>query len=152
MTSALNRQTAASALSRAITIGARFASRPTGRAGLLARQRGATHEGLGQGHLDVRGVDRRRDVRNVLFWYSQLTLWTMPSWAPVAVRFCRPIWNWAVSWIEMIGVLGPAKPSEPPWMALLNGCVFLPQVMLVVKAVSKTERAWAIWVSWMAGS
>ena len=30
MTSALNRQTAASALSRAMTIGARLASRPTG--------------------------------------------------------------------------------------------------------------------------
>ena len=29
-------------------------------------------------------------------------------------------------------------------MALLKGCVFLPHVKLVVKAVSKTESAWAI--------
>ena len=66
MTSALNRQTAASALSRAITIGARLASRPTGRPAGLARQRGTTQQGLGQGELDVgrvgRGPDQERAV------------------------------------------------------------------------------------------
>ena len=61
MTSALNRQTAASALSRAITIGARLASRPTGRPGCLARQRGTSQQGLGQRELDVGRVGRRPD-------------------------------------------------------------------------------------------
>ena len=76
----------------------------------------------------------------------------MPSWAPVAVRFCKPVWKFAVFWIEMTGVFVPARFNVPPWMALLNGDVFLPQFKLVVNAVSKTLSAWAIWVSWIAGS
>ena len=51
-----------------------------------------------------------------------------------------------------MGNLVPVKLSEPPWTPLLNGVVLLPQRMLVVKAVSKFERAVAIWVSWIAGS
>ena len=79
-------------------------------------------------------------------------LLTTPIVAPVSVCFDRPIWNVAESFTETIGYLVPVKLSEPPCTPLLYGWTLLPQSTLVVKAVSKVERAVAIWVSRIAGS
>ena len=66
----------------------------------------------------------------------------MPIWPPVAVIFCSPIAKLAVSCVESTTFL--VDTFVPPVRKLLKGCVFLPHVKLVVKAVSKTESAVAI--------
>ena len=78
-------------------------------------------------------------------------LWVTPSRAPVAVRFWRPVEKAAVSWSKTTGYRAPAT-NVPAEIALLNGEMLWPQSRLVVKLVSKFESAWAIPVSWIAGS
>ena len=71
--------------------------------------------------------------------------------APVADRFCNVDWKVALSCTNSSGYRAPVL-TTPAEIELLIGVVLWPQRMLVVKLASKTARAVAIWVSWIAGS
>ena len=72
--------------------------------------------------------------------------------APVADRFCMVALKVCDSCVKMIGYFGALKLPMPAVKALLKGDSWRLQSMLVVSWASKTARAWAICVSWIAGS
>ena len=121
MTSALNRQTAASALSRAITIGARLASRPTGLAGRLAGQRSTTQQGLGQGELKVGRVSRGPDQERAVLVRPVDVVHDAEGRTGLGLLREADLEASAESFTETMGNLVPVRLSEPPCTPLLNG-------------------------------
>ena len=88
--------------------------RPTG---CLPRQRRTTHEGLGQGHLDVRGVDRGVSQEGAVLIQPVDVVHDADLGSGRRVLLQSDLENWPCPESRCIGVFGPLETSanRPEW-------------------------------------